>query len=70
MPQKEGGEIMARYSKAPAGARPRFATLLTDEQLRDLKKVAADMGTDTSALVNQAVAEFLERHRKDKVTKS
>ena len=61
---------MARYSKAPAGARPRFPTLLTDDQLRDLKKLAADLNTDTSALVNQAVAEFLERHRKIGAIKS
>lgn len=57
---------MPRYSKAPAGAKPRFPTLLTEGQLKDLKKLAADRNTDTAALVNQAVAEFLEREKSKK----
>ncbi len=64
MQEKEGWKIMARHSKISGGATPRFPVLLTDEQLRDLKKLAADMNTDTAALVNRAVVEFIEREKR------
>ena len=56
---------MPRYSSVP-GAKPRFQVLLTDEQLKDLKKLAADLEVDTSFLVNKAVVELIERDKKSK----